>query len=98
MRARNTTSLDFILLLIGAMLIFYVTAYFLMVRRVVARNVRLSSANTVYSPQPNFRGLPPGLFQPIHEVDRRILRPKTWASWRVPLWDANIHDPLNRKR
>ena len=98
MRTRNTTWLDFILLLSGAMLIFYVTAYSLMVRRVVAKNVRLgSSANTEYTPQPNFRGLPPGLFQPIHELDRRIFRPKTWASWRVPLWDANAHDPLNPK-
>ena len=102
MKTRNTTCLDYILLLIGAVSILYVAAYFLGVRRVVARKGTCgwaSSANaTVFTPQPDFKLLPPGLFKPIHELDRRVFRPKTWASWRVPLWDGSVNDPLNPKR
>ena len=102
MRTRNTTCLDYVLLLIGAALILYAAAYFLGVRRVVARTGLCgwaSTANaTVFTPQPEYWGLPKALFRPIHELDRRLIRPKTWASWRVPLWDGSVNDPLNPKR
>lgn len=102
MKKRNLTWLDHPLLFIGAGMILYVAVYFVVARRAVTRTVArgwASSANaTVFTPQPDYRGLPARIFEPIHQLDRRFVRRKTWASWRVPLWDASVNDPLNPQR
>lgn len=102
MKTRTTIWLDYTLLFIGATLILYAAAYFLVARRAVTRSVfqgwAMSANATVFTPQPDYRGLPAQFFQPIHQLDRRFIRRRTWASWRVPLWDANVNDPLNPKR
>ena len=102
MKRRNMTWLDHTLIFIGAGMILYAAAYFVVARRAVTRSVFLGGAKsvsaTVFTPQPDYRGLPAQLFQPIHQLDRWLIRRKTWASWRVPLWDANVYDPLNPRR
>jgi hypothetical protein len=54
----------------------YVIAYFALVR--VGLTIEGRGLGRVEM-HPDYRGLPPELFMPIHEVDRKVLRPGTWS-------------------
>ena len=55
----------------------YVCSYFALVRPMPAFSISLGGT-TGFNALPDYRGIPAELFQPIHYLDRRILRPKKW--------------------
>ena len=76
---------DFFLWALGffmAVMIAYVVTYFALARP-AARIWFAPSGRFIYS-SPTYRGLPKGLFEPIHYVDRAFLRPKLWG--KVQVW------------
>jgi len=59
----------------------YVGSYFLAVRPGAAVWFTPTSVKTLTLP--DYRGLPPRLFEPIHYLDRNFLRPNLWGPVRV---------------
>jgi hypothetical protein len=59
----------------------YVGSYFLAVRPGAA--VWFTPSGLKTSTLPDYRGLPPRMFLPMHYLDRTFLRPKLWGPSRV---------------
>lgn len=74
-------------ILLGA----YVLSYFEIVR---LQRGSVTAHHGRFEPRPDYHGLPSAIFIPIHEVDRRLLRPGMWSRpangfdvmlpWREP--------------
>src|SRR5579864_7083793 len=84
---RNETSQDadwvpWIVVIFLAVPLLYVGSYFIAVRPGVT-TVRFSPNGTVVLVQPDYHGLPPGIFAPLNQLDRTFLRPRLWSLVRV---------------
>ena len=74
-------AVDILFWLIGPIAIaaaMYVGSYFLLVRP--GRSVWFVPDGTRLLTSPDYRGLPPQIFEPIHYVDRSFVRPQLWGK------------------
>jgi hypothetical protein len=83
----NDTSQDadwvpWIVVVFLAVPLLYVGSYFLTVRPAVL-TVRFSPNGALIVSQPDYHGLPAGIFAPLNQLDRTFLRPQMWNLVRV---------------
>lgn len=70
--------------LVVAAIVAYVSLYFVIVRPGATAWFAPTGVKTFT--MPDYRGLSPTIFAPVHYVDRAFLRPRLWGKIRV--WSA----------
>lgn len=80
---RATDSLFWVIALIIIAMTTYIGSYFVLVRP--GASVWFAPTGTKVLTRPDYRGLPPQIFAPMHYVDRSFVRPQLWGSGRPGL-------------
>ena len=76
----------------------YVCSYFILVRPGITATCSVSGWGAMtrgFSVSPDYRGIPSQVFQPIHYLDRRVLRPKKWGGSKVTYYDWTVSSTNN---
>jgi hypothetical protein len=79
--------LEMALVILGALLSLYVLAYLALLRK--GNFISFSATGFEVVCVPQYRLLPASFFTPIHDLDRRYFRKKSWSRvWTMPGFDA----------
>jgi hypothetical protein len=87
--------LEWALLILGVMLSLYTFAYLALLKKGTFASFSPNGLEVVCIP--DYKLLPASFFTPIHDLDRRYFRKKSWSRvWSLPVFD--VPSPGNQTR